>query len=73
MFRRSDESSRYRGSTVGRSEGRGQSELVAITLLLLVVILGSIVVAITGVGAIEDNKRTVAVSQAETSLQQLDS
>lgn len=68
----SDDSPRPRAHRARRS-GRGQSELVAVTLLLVIVVLGSTVVALTGVDALEDNKETVAVSQAETSLQQLDS
>jgi len=72
MFPPSDGSSRPRSTRASQS-GRGQSELVGVTLLLLIVVLGSTVVALTGVQALDDNKQTVAVSQAEKSLQEFDS
>lgn len=51
----------------------GQSEPVAVVLILLVVVMATATIFITGSAAVEDGRKAVAVSQAEQAFVALDS
>ncbi|MFC6974731.1 hypothetical protein ACFQL1_08600 [Halomicroarcula sp. GCM10025709] len=52
---------------------RGVSEVVAVVLLLVLVVLGTTVVVAFGSGPLQDSERAVGIAQAEQSLTSLDS
>jgi hypothetical protein len=56
----------------GSGDGRGQSETLGVALLLGIAVIGAVIVAATGLSALDSDQDRVGTEQAERSLSQFD-